>query len=32
VLFVVSTLAIGHNPNKLPLTAGAVFLKSFRPR
>jgi hypothetical protein len=26
------SITIGHNPHKLPLTAGAVFLKSFRPR
>ena len=26
------SVTIGHNPNKLPLSAGAVFLKSFRPR
>jgi Ca2+-binding EF-hand superfamily protein len=25
------SMTIGHNPNKLPLTAGAVFLRSFRP-
>lgn len=26
------SITIGHNPSKLSLTAGAVFLKSFRPR